>query len=87
MREEGVELDELKVDAAKASPNGYEIAHSKSKVFYSEYERKTDLKHQTHYCAGCGHGIAHKLIAEALEDLGVQDETILVSPVGCSVFA
>ena len=87
MSEEGVELDGLKVDAAKASPSGYEIAHSKSKVFYPEYERKTDLKHQTHYCAGCGHGIAHKLIAEAIEDLGVQDETILVSPVGCSVFA
>ena len=44
-------------------------------------------KHQTHYCPGCGHGVAHKLIAEALEDLGVQDDTIFVSPVGCSVFA
>jgi 2-oxoisovalerate ferredoxin oxidoreductase beta subunit len=87
MTEEGVELDELKVDEAKASPNGYEIVHSKSPVFYPEYERKTDLKHQTHYCPGCGHGVVHKLIAEALEDLGVQDETILVSPVGCSVFA
>src|ERR1019366_2405020 len=39
------------------------------------------------YCPGCGHGVAHKLIAEALEDLGVQNDTILVSPVGCSVFA
>ena len=48
---------------------------------------KSDLKHQTHYCPGCGHGVAHKLIAEALEDLGLQDQTILVSPVGCSVFA
>lgn len=65
----------------------YEVVHSKSDVFYPEYERKTDLKHQTHYCPGCGHGVAHKLIAEALEDLKVQNETILVSPVGCSVFA
>ncbi len=70
-----------------ASSSGYEIVHSKSKVFYPEFERKTDLKHQTHYCPGCGHGVAHKLIAEALEDLELQNDTILVSPVGCSVFA
>ncbi len=82
MTEVGVELDEL-----KRSTNNYEIVHSKSQVFYPEYEHKTDLKHQTHYCPGCGHGVAHKLIAEAIEDLGVQDQTILVSPVGCSVFA
>ena len=43
-------------------------------------------QHQTHYCPGCGHGVAQKLIAEALGDLGVQDRTIMVSPVGCSVF-
>ena len=40
----------------------------------------------THYCAGCGHGIIHKLIAEALADLKIQDETIIFNPVGCSVF-
>ena len=71
----------------KASTDNYEVVHAKSKLFYPEYERKSDLKHQTHYCPGCGHGVAHKLIAEALEDLGLQDQTILVSPVGCSVFA
>src|SRR5271166_1781065 len=71
----------------KVSTDHYEIVHAKSDVFYPEYERKTDLKHQTHYCPGCGHGVAHKLIAEALDDLGLQDQTILVSPVGCSVFA
>jgi len=65
----------------------YELKHKKSPVFYPFYERKPELKHQTHYCPGCGHGIVHKLIAEALEDLGVQDKTIFVSPVGCSVFA
>jgi len=75
------------LEQAKVSTDHYEVVHSKSSVFYSEYERKTDLRHQTHYCPGCGHGVAHKLIAEALEDLGVQDDTILVSPVGCSVFA
>jgi 2-oxoisovalerate ferredoxin oxidoreductase beta subunit len=51
------------------------------------YERKDELQHQTHYCPDCGHGVAHKLIAEAIEDLGLQDRTIFVSPVGCSVFA
>jgi 2-oxoisovalerate ferredoxin oxidoreductase beta subunit len=65
----------------------YEAIHSKSPLFYDLYERKSELKHQTHYCPGCGHGVVHKLIAEALQDLGVQDKTIFVSPVGCSVFA
>ena len=69
------------------STNGYEVLHSKSPVFYGAYERKSELKHQTHYCPGCGHGVVHKLIAEAVEELGLQDHTILVSPVGCSVFA
>jgi 2-oxoisovalerate ferredoxin oxidoreductase beta subunit len=82
MAENNVVLEQLKVSTEK-----YEVVHQKSTTFYPEYERKSDLKHQTHYCPGCGHGVAHKLIAEALEDLKVQDETILVSPVGCSVFA
>jgi 2-oxoisovalerate ferredoxin oxidoreductase beta subunit len=67
--------------------NRYEEIHSKSPLFYDLYERKSELKHQTHYCPGCGHGVAHKLIAEALQELGLQDKTIFVSPVGCSVFA
>ena len=67
--------------------NGYEVIHEKSPAFYDRYERKGELQQQTHYCPGCGHGIVHKLIAEALTDLGLQDRTILVSPVGCSVFA
>ena len=66
---------------------GYKVSHFKSPAFYDKYERKGELQHQTHYCPGCGHGIAHKLIAEALADLGLQDKTIFVSPVGCSVFA
>jgi 2-oxoisovalerate ferredoxin oxidoreductase beta subunit len=66
---------------------GYEIVHSKSPAFYDVYERKGELQHQTHYCPGCGHGVAHKLITEAISELGLQDRTIFVSPVGCSVFA
>jgi len=67
--------------------NGYEVIHEKSPAFYQRYERKGELQQQTHYCPGCGHGIAHKLIAESLTELGLQDRAIMVSPVGCSVFA
>ena len=65
----------------------YQVIESKSPVFYDKYERKAGLQHQTHYCPGCGHGVVQKLIAEAIADLGCQDRTIFVSPVGCSVFA
>ncbi len=65
----------------------YQVIESKSPVFYDKYVRKAELQQQTHYCPGCGHGVVHKLIAEAIADMGVQDRTILVSPVGCSVFA
>src|ERR1035438_7778388 len=64
----------------------YEIVHQKPKAFYDRFERKAELQHQTHFCPGCGHGIVHKLLAQALDDLGVQDRTVLISPVGCSVF-
>jgi len=64
-----------------------ELREHKSPVFYDRYVRRDENQHQTHYCPGCGHGVAHKLIAEALAELGVQDKTIFVSPVGCSVFA
>jgi 2-oxoglutarate ferredoxin oxidoreductase subunit beta len=40
-----------------------------------------------HYCPGCSHGTIHKMIAEVIEDMGIQDKTIGVSPVGCAVFA
>jgi 2-oxoisovalerate ferredoxin oxidoreductase beta subunit len=65
----------------------YQIIHEKSGSFYDNYDRKGELQHQTHYCPGCGHGVAHKLIGEALEDMGLQDRAVFVSPVGCSVFA
>ena len=40
-----------------------------------------------HYCPGCNHGIAHRLVAETIEELGLEDNVIGVAPVGCSVFA
>ena len=61
-----------------------------STVFYDKFERHAHgegLKaRSTHYCPGCGHGLAHKYLAQAIESLGIQDRTIAVSPVGCAVF-
>ena len=50
---------------------------------YKRPKGLTDVR--THYCAGCGHGIIHKLLAEALEELDVLEESIVIAPVGCSV--
>ena len=41
----------------------------------------------THYCGGCGHGIAHRLIAEVVDELGIREQTIGIAPVGCAVVA
>jgi 2-oxoisovalerate ferredoxin oxidoreductase beta subunit len=61
---------------------------AKADSFYKVYERNTGaIKDVTHYCPGCGHGVLHKLIAEALDDFDIRERTILASPVGCSVFA
>ncbi|MDL2218180.1 thiamine pyrophosphate-dependent enzyme [Christensenellaceae bacterium OttesenSCG-928-M15] len=40
-----------------------------------------------HYCPGCGHGIAHRLVSEVIEEMNLQEKTVGVAPVGCSVFA
>ena len=40
-----------------------------------------------HYCPGCSHGVVHKLIAEVIEEMGMEDKAVGVSPVGCAVFA
>ena len=63
------------------------VKNERPHSFYPVFERKGELQHQTHYCPGCGHGIVHKLLAQAIDALGVQDRTVLISPVGCSVFA
>jgi len=52
------------------------------------YTRPAALEDRyTHYCPGCTHGIAHRLLAEAIDELGLLEKTILVAPVGCAVFA
>jgi 2-oxoglutarate ferredoxin oxidoreductase subunit beta len=39
-----------------------------------------------HYCPGCSHGVVHKLVAEVIEEMGLEDKAIGISPVGCAVF-
>jgi len=41
----------------------------------------------THYCPGCTHGIVHRLVAEAIDELGIQERTVGIAPVGCAVLA
>ena len=40
-----------------------------------------------HYCPGCSHGVVHKLVAEVIEEMGMENKTVAISPVGCAVFA
>jgi 2-oxoglutarate/2-oxoacid ferredoxin oxidoreductase subunit beta len=44
-------------------------------------------KVSTHYCAGCGHGIAHRLVAQVIDELGIRERIVAVAPVGCAVLA
>ncbi len=48
---------------------------------------KVQIDTITHYCPGCSHGVVHKVIAELIDELGIQDKTVGVAPVGCAVFA
>jgi 2-oxoglutarate ferredoxin oxidoreductase subunit beta len=54
-------------------------------MIYTKPESLTEIG--THYCPGCTHGIAHRLIAEVIDEMGVRENTIGIAPVGCSVFA
>ncbi len=51
--------------------------------------KKPELLNDTHmhYCPGCSHGVVHKLVAQVIEEMGMQEKAIGVSPVGCAVFA
>jgi len=52
------------------------------------YRRPAALTEKvTHYCAGCGHGVAHRLLAEIIDELGIRERTIGMAPVGCAVVA
>ena len=54
-------------------------------IVFQKPHALTDLP--THYCPGCTHGIIHKLVAEVIDELGIEGKTVGIAPVGCSVFA
>jgi 2-oxoglutarate ferredoxin oxidoreductase subunit beta len=58
--------------------NGFELVYKKSVTL-------TDTPF--HYCPGCGHSVVHRVLMEVIDEMGIQDKTIGVAPVGCSVFA
>lgn len=51
------------------------------------YKKPTLMNNKSmHYCPGCSHGVVHKLIAEVIEEMGLEDKAVGISPVGCAVF-
>jgi 2-oxoglutarate ferredoxin oxidoreductase subunit beta len=52
---------------------------------FSKPEALSD--HHTHYCPGCTHGVIHRLVAEAIDTLGIRGRTVGIAPVGCAVLA
>jgi 2-oxoglutarate/2-oxoacid ferredoxin oxidoreductase subunit beta len=61
------------------------VTTAAAQVVYARPDSFTEVA--THYCPGCTHGIAHRLIAEILDEMEIREKTIGVAPVGCSVFA
>ena len=52
------------------------------------YKHPKSLKSiQTKYCPGCGHGVIHRIIAEVVDEMGLQTRAIITNPVGCSIYA
>ncbi|MBQ9432124.1 MAG: 2-oxoacid:acceptor oxidoreductase family protein [Kiritimatiellae bacterium] len=62
------------------------MTEKKTLGMYDSFIRSGKETRATHYCAGCGHGIIHKLVTEAMVELGIQDRTVIINPIGCSVF-
>ena len=62
-----------------------EVEKKTENLVYAKPKLITD--NVMHYCPGCSHGTVHKLIAEVIEEMGLAEKTVGISPVGCSVFA
>jgi len=56
-----------------------------SKVVFERPHALSDVP--LHYCPGCTHGIVHRLVAQVIDELGIEDRTVGIAPVGCSVMA
>jgi len=61
------------------------VSERSEKLVYQRPEALTET--HTHYCPGCTHGVAHRLIAEVIDELNIRERSILVASVGCSVFS
>lgn len=61
------------------------VKEHETEIVYQRPQSLTQV--HTHYCPGCTHGVAHRIIAEVLDELDLRTKTIGVAPVGCSVFA
>lgn len=62
-----------------------EVAKSQANLVYQQPKLITN--NTMHYCPGCSHGVVHKIIAELIDEMGLEETSIAVSPVGCSVLA
>ena len=69
----------------KKKPSHRMLKTEKGAVIFSRPKILRDV--EMHYCAGCGHGIAHRLVCEVIDELGIREKTIAVAPVGCAVVA
>lgn len=77
-KENAVVPEDLKTAEMPCITDEYEIVYQRP---------KTLVDVSMHYCPGCAHSLVHKLIMEAIDELGIQEQTIGVAPVGCAVFA
>lgn len=71
-------LDENRIDLGVAEGRNEKLVYQRPATMSDTY---------THYCPGCTHGIAHRIVAEVIDEMGLREDTILVASVGCSVFA
>ena len=69
----------------EAGRSNLKTGDNSSNVIFSRPASLRDV--ENHYCAGCGHGIVHRLVAEAVDAFGIRERTIAVAPVGCAVLA
>jgi len=65
--------------------NTVQVAEGEYELVYNKPSTMVDAP--MHYCPGCYHGLVHKLLMEVVEEMDIQEQTIGVAPVGCSVFA
>ena len=73
------------VEQKTLSRQGLDHAGEGSDIIFARPDVLRDI--EMHYCAGCGHGIIHRLICEVIEEFGIRERVIGVAPVGCAVIA